>query len=78
YVTAGRIAFAPELRGAEVAVDGEASGSADRFTTAAPMRLAGPAVHDVVLSRAGRPARTIRILASPTAGTDLVVVRTSL
>ena len=78
YVTAGRIAFAPELRGAEVAVDGEPTGAADRFTPSAPMLLTGPAVHDVVLSRPGRPARTIRILASPTAGSGLVVVRTNL
>jgi len=78
YVTAGRVAFAPELRGAEVAVDGEPTGAADRFTVSAPMRLSGPAVHDVVLSKPGRPARTIRVLASPTAGTDLVVVRAVL
>jgi len=78
YVTGGRVAFGPELRGAEVAVDGEPTGAADRFTVSAPMRLAGPAVHDVVLSKAGRPARTIRILASPTAANDLVVVKASL
>jgi hypothetical protein len=78
YVTAGRVAFAPELRGAEVAVDGEPTGAADRFTVSAPMRLNGPAVHDVVLSKPGRPARTIRVLASPMAGNDLVVVRTVL
>jgi hypothetical protein len=78
YVTSGRIAFAPELRGAAVAVDGEPNGAADRFTVSAPMRLTGPAVHDLVLSRPGRPARTIRVLASPTAGSDLVVVRAVL
>ena len=74
YATVGRVAFGPELRGAQVAVDGQPSGSADRFTAAEPMRLPGPAVHEVVLSRAGRPPRTVRVLAASTAGRDLVVI----
>jgi len=36
--------------------------------------LPGPAVHEVVLWRAGRPPRTVRVLAASTAGRDLVVI----
>jgi len=56
---------------ADVTVDGKSEGPASKFTSDHPLRLSGPAVHDVAV--AGH--KTYRVLVASTAGKDLAEIK---
>ena len=53
-------------------------GAVAAFGSGSPLRLPGPAVHDLVLSSPGRKPRTIRILVAENAGSDVAKVKVTL
>jgi predicted Ser/Thr protein kinase len=53
-------------------------GPASSFGPGTPLRLAGPAVHDLVLSAPGRKSRTLRILIAENADRDVARVKVTL
>jgi eukaryotic-like serine/threonine-protein kinase len=53
-------------------------GAVAAFAAGSPLRLSGPAVHEMVLSAPGRKPRTIRILVAENAGSDVAKVKVTL
>lgn len=78
YSSTGGVAFAPEAAGAEVSVDGKPAGKASDFTAAHPLELAGPMMHDLVLTRDGRSSKPIRVLIASTGGKDPATIKEKL
>jgi serine/threonine-protein kinase len=75
YATVSSIVFSPKVGAAAITVDGKPVGLATQFTPASPLKLTGPMVHDVVITREGQAGKTIRVLAASTAGKDNVEVK---
>ncbi|HEX7253691.1 MAG TPA: hypothetical protein VF376_12475, partial [Thermoanaerobaculia bacterium] len=53
-------------------------GAVAAFGAETPLKLSGPAVHDLILSAPGRKPRTVRILVSENAGSDVAKVKVTL
>jgi eukaryotic-like serine/threonine-protein kinase len=69
--TTGSVVFEGKAGDADVTVDGKSEGPASKFTADHPLRLSGPAVHEV--SVAGH--KTYRVLVASTAGKDLAEIK---
>jgi serine/threonine-protein kinase len=78
YDTTGAVIFDPSLATAEVTVDGVSAGRASDYTAAQPLKLSGPAMHEIVLTMDGRSTRVIRILSASTSGKALAAVKEKL
>ena len=53
-------------------------GAASSFAAGTPLKLTGPAVHDLVFSAPGRKSRTVRVLVAENADRDVAKVKVSL
>jgi serine/threonine protein kinase len=76
--TIGPVVFQVDPPEAVVTEGGKALGPASSFTASSPLKLSGPAVHDLVLSAPGRQSKTVRILVSSTADQDHATVKVEL
>jgi eukaryotic-like serine/threonine-protein kinase len=76
--TTGAVELHVEPPDASVSENGKYVGPASSFGSESPMRLKGPAVHDLVLSAAGYKPTTIRVLVAPNAGKDVAKVSEKL
>ncbi|HEY1251115.1 MAG TPA: hypothetical protein VGH97_07970, partial [Thermoanaerobaculia bacterium] len=76
--TTGSVELQIEPPDASVSEDGKYVGSASSFGAGSPMRLKGPAVHDLVVSAPGYKPKTIRILVAPNAGKDVAKISEKL
>ena len=77
YETEGDVFFDASLASARVVVDGHETGVGFQFTAAQPLKLAGPAVHDLLLTD-GPKSKTLRVLAASTAGNNRVLIKVTL
>jgi hypothetical protein len=77
YETEGDVFFDASLASARVVLDGHETGVGFQFTAAQPLRLSGPAVHDLVLND-GAKSKALRILAASTAGKNRVLIKETL
>jgi hypothetical protein len=77
YETEGDIFFDASLASVRVLLDGHETGVGFQFTAAQPLRLSGPAVHDLVLTD-GPKSKALRILAASTAGKNRVLIKETL
>jgi len=77
YATEGDVFFDASLASARVVVDGHETGVGFQFTAAQPLKLSGPAVHDLLLTD-GPKSKTLRILAASTAGKNRVLIKETL
>jgi hypothetical protein len=75
YSTTSGIVFSPKFGAAEVTVDGKPAGVASQYSAAAPLKLSGPTMHEIVITRVARPAKTVRVLAASTAGRDIAEIK---
>lgn len=76
--TVGPVEFAVDPPEAEVAEGSRILGRASAFGPATPLRLSGPAAHDLMLTAPGYKPRRIRILVCSNAGRDVARVKASL
>jgi serine/threonine protein kinase len=76
--TRGAVVFEVDPPEATVTQDGKPLGPAASFGASSPLRLAGPAVHDLVLSAPGRRSKTVRILVAPNAEDEVARVKEKL
>jgi tRNA A-37 threonylcarbamoyl transferase component Bud32 len=74
----GSVDFAVEPADATVSEEGKTLGLASSFNAAAPLRLPGPMVHELVLSAPGYPSKTVRVLISANAKDERVTVKEKL
>jgi hypothetical protein len=77
YQTESDVFFDTSLASAQVVLDGHVTGVGFQFTAAQPLRLSGPAVHDLVLTD-GAKSKALRILAASTAGRNRVLIKETL
>jgi hypothetical protein len=77
YATEGDVFFDASLASARVVLDGHETGVGFQFTAAQPLKLSGPAVHDLLLTD-GAKSKTLRILAASTAGKNRVLIKETL
>ena len=68
--TTSEVEFSVEPPDAGVSEEGRALGPASSFGPASPLKLPGPAVHDIMLSAPGRKPKLVRILVAANAGKD--------
>jgi hypothetical protein len=68
--TTSEVEFSVEPPDAGVSEEGRALGPASSFGPASPLKLPGPAVHDIMLSAPGRKPKLVRILVAGNAGKD--------
>jgi hypothetical protein len=76
--TTGEVEFAVEPAGATISEGGKELGLASSFGPASPLRLSGPAVHDLMVAASGYAPRLVRVLVAPNAGKDRATVKVSL
>jgi eukaryotic-like serine/threonine-protein kinase len=76
--TEGPVEFQVVPPDAVVSEGGKPLGSASAFGSASPLKLPGPAVHDLVISAAGYEARPLRILVSSNAERPKATVKLAL
>ena len=76
--TVGPVEFQVAPADAVVSENGKPLGAAASFTAASPLRLSGPAVHDLVLSSPGYEPKTVRILVSSNADRERATVKVQL
>jgi eukaryotic-like serine/threonine-protein kinase len=76
--TTGAVEFSIQPSEATVTENGREIGPASSFGSASPLRLAGPAVHDLVIAASGYRPKLVRILVAPNAGKDRAVIQESL
>ena len=76
--TTGAVELQIEPPDASVSQDGKPIGAASSFGPGSPLKLKGPAVHDLVLTAPGYKPKTIRILVAPNAGRDIAKVSEKL
>jgi eukaryotic-like serine/threonine-protein kinase len=76
--TTGAVEFSIQPSEATVTENGREIGPASSFGSATPLRLAGPAVHDLVIAASGYRPKLVRILVAPNAGKDRAVIQESL
>jgi hypothetical protein len=72
------VAFDVQPPEAVVAVAGRIIGVARHFHAGSPLRLDGPAAHELVFSAAGYSPRVVRVLVAPQAEQEIAVVRVRL
>jgi TonB family protein len=72
------VAFDVQPPDAVVAVSGRILGVARHFHSGSPLRLNGPAAHELVFSAAGHSPRVIRVLVAPHAEQETAVIRVRL
>ncbi len=77
YSTQGDVFFDASLGSARVLVDGHEQGIGSIFTAAQPLQLAGPMVHDILLTD-GAKSKAIRVLVSSTADDARVLIKEKL
>ena len=68
--TTSEVEFSVEPPDAGISEEGRALGPASSFGPASPLKLSGPAVHDLMLSAPGRKPKLVRILVAANAGKD--------
>jgi hypothetical protein len=76
--TRGAVVFEVDPPDATVTQGGKVLGPASSFGASSPLRLTGPAVHDVLLSAPGRRSKTVRILVAPNAEDEVARVKEKL
>ncbi len=76
--TTGAIEFTVDPPGATIMENGREIGPASAFGSASPLRLGGPAVHDLLIAASGYRPKLVRILVAPNAGKDRATVGVSL
>jgi serine/threonine-protein kinase len=76
--TTGAVEFQVDPADATVSEGGRGLGPASSFSSASPLQLRGPAVHDLLLAAPGRKPKPVRILVSSNAGRDRAVVKEKL
>jgi eukaryotic-like serine/threonine-protein kinase len=76
--TTAAVEFSIQPPEATVIENGREIGPASSFGSASPLRLAGPAVHDLVIASSGYRPKLVRILVAPNAGKDRAVIQESL
>lgn len=76
--TTGPVELVVEPRDVTVSVGGRMLGSARVFDARNPLRLPGPAAHDLVFSAPGHGSRMARVLVSPDAGVEQPALRVRL
>ena len=77
--TTGAVAFVNvDPSDAVVSEGGKVLGEAFSFTSESPLKLSGPMVHELVISAAGRRSKTVRILVSSNADSDVAKVKAEL
>ena len=76
--TVGPVEFRVEPDDAEVSEGSRVLGPASSFGPGSPLKLAGPMVHDLVLTAPGHRSRTVRILVSSNADSDVARVKETL
>jgi TonB family protein len=73
--TRGPIVLAVDRPDAQLSVDGVAAGLASAFGDREPLRLSGPAVHELRITSPGGAIRTLRVIVSPTAPAEVPTLR---
>jgi TonB family protein len=73
--TRGPIALAVDRPDAELSVDGVAAGLASAFGDDEPLRLSGPAVHELRITSPGGAIRTLRVVVSAAAPAEVPTLR---
>lgn len=73
--TRGSVELRIEPGDAFVSINGRDFGSAAALSAAGPLRLPGPAVHELTFSAPGRRTRQARVLVSSSAPSDVAVLR---
>jgi serine/threonine-protein kinase len=76
--TTGPVELQIDPPDASVSEDGKYLAPASSFGAGSPMRLKGPAVHDLVLSAPGYKPKMIRVLVAPNAGKDVAKISEKL
>ncbi len=76
--TTSEVEFSVEPPDAGVSEEGRALGQASAFGPASPLKLSGPAVHDLMLSAPGHKPKLVRILVAANAGKDRAKVAEKL
>ncbi len=76
--TTGAIEFSVNPPDATIMENGHEVGPASSFHAGSPLRLGGPAVHDLLIAASGYRPRLVRILVAPNAGKDRATVEVSL
>jgi len=76
--TTGAVVFEVEPEDATVSEGGRVLGPASSFGPSSPLRLSGPAVHDLTLAAPGRRSKTVRVLVAPNAGEDAARIKETL
>jgi TonB family protein len=73
--TRGPIVLAVDRPDALLSVDGVAAGLASAFGEGEPLRLEGPAVHELRITSPGGAVRTLRVVVSPAAPAEVPTLR---
>jgi len=76
--TVGPVEFHVDPPDAVVSENGKPLGPASGFGSASPLKLSGPAVHDLTLSAPGFESRLVRILVSSNADRERALVKLAL
>ena len=76
--TGGEVVFDADPRDTTVALGQKVLGYASAFDENNPLRLPGPAAHELLLFAPGHQQRVIRVLVAPQAGQDQALVRVRL
>jgi len=76
--TTGPVELQIDPPDASVSEDGKYLAPASSFGAGSPMRLKGPAVHDLVISAPGYKPKMIRVLVAPNAGKDVAKISEKL
>ncbi len=76
--TTSEVEFSVDPPDAGISEEGRALGPASSFGPASPLKLSGPAVHDLMLSAPGHKPKLVRILVAPNAGNDRAKVAEKL
>jgi hypothetical protein len=62
YATTSGIVFSPKFGAAEISVDGKPAGTASQYSAASPLKLSGPTMHEIIITRVARPAKIVRVI----------------
>ena len=76
--TTGAVEMTSDPPAATVSSGKQVLGLANAFGAQTPLRLPGPAVHELTFSAPERVSKTVRVLVSPNAGRDVARVRVRL
>jgi len=73
--TRGPVVLAVDRPDAQLSVDGVAAGLASDFGDGEPLRLSGPAAHELSITSPGGAIRTLRVVVSPAAPAEIPTLR---